>query len=91
MNQCSGCRMDHETVKCLFQSDVEKGFISVDVLHKCPCRNCIVKPTCAYKYCSEYESYYNELFIRYQLYKTKNICGDRGVDDCMSRILKISW
>lgn len=94
MNQCSGCRMDHETVKCLFQSDLEKGFVSNDILLECPCRTCIVKPTCVYSYCSEYEIFYNKLSINYKLYKLKEMpdpSAEREVSFCMSRILKISW
>lgn len=94
MERCSGCRMDHETVLCLFQSDLKNGFIDSDELKKCPCRTCIVKPTCTYDHCYDYQFFYSKLVLNYQTHKLKHLpqpCKPRGVSDCMARIIKISW
>jgi len=90
MNSCSGCRMNDDLTKCLFQSDLYNNFINIACLKECPCLTCIVKSTCTFKYCQNYEEFYNKIEMKYIEFKLSHLDDpiNREKSFCMIRILK---
>lgn len=75
MDLCDGCRMDSDTVHCLFINHLKFKHITLDDLCGCPCRTCIVKSTCRYDYCESYEIFFAEISRKFKL-KFLETCSD---------------